>query len=500
MKAEVHGSPASLAVAAAPPSLSTRLGRAIQKHWQPSITHCLFVSLFPGVALVWAAVYGLGLAQMLWPVSGGFDQEIANAGQGVLRSIEQQSDLTAVQHSLAAALVFDREVNGQRDLTNRITVWSAKGEWIGGNTGRQPTRVKQDKRLGFFDVESDGRTYRANALCAQDCAYRIETMQARDDRLREFNRVMLSPASLLFPLIIVLPLFLVLTVVTMRGALKPLSDLSDELATRTPGDLRPVTVSWEFASELKPIIRAINTTFGGLEALRQRERNFLADAAHEIRTPLAVISAQVDTLLRTSELAEKVIAADRLRGGMARASRLVNQLLQLARLDAEADHQVVRIDLASVARDCLAACEPEARMKSIELAYEGPDHLTLTSPGYALESIVSNLVGNAVRYGYQGGRVEIQMTALTENRLRLRVCDDGPGIPTDQLPTMFERFRRGSTQNEISGSGLGLPIVESAARQLCATLDVQPGLQNRGICFSIEWSPAGAVAGQSETS
>ena len=127
--------------------------------------------------------------------------------------------------------------------------------------------------------------------------------------------------------------------------------------------------------------------------------------------------------------------------------------------------------------------------RASELAYEGPDHLPVSSPGYAIESIVSNLVGNAVRYGRQGGQVEIQVETLPGSAVRLSISDDGPGIPAEEQPVMFERFRRGASQHEVTGAGLGLPIVAAAARQLGARLEMQPGLHGRGICFSLEWLP-----------
>ncbi len=474
-------------------SWAARLGRAIQSRWKPSISHCLSINLFFAAALAWAAVYGLGLALMLWPEHGGFDKELAAFAQGMRKTLERTHDPNTLREVMSVVNEVTREMDGDKDNpddTSGLNIWHRDGAWLAGSPNVPHVRLAGPGTLGFFRTEVNDKNYRGYAVCARDCVYRIEALHAERGRWSLFNRVMLSPASLLFPLLTVFPLFLVLAIVTVRGALKPLRDLSDELAARTPGDLAPVQVSWEFASELKPIIDAINTTFGRLEAVRQRERNFLADAAHEIRTPLAVINAHVDTLLRTEDAAEKSATAERVQASMARTSRLVNQLLSLVRLDAEADQQVVTCDLASVARDCLAAFAADARQKEIELAYEGPDHLPLSSPGYAIESIVSNLVGNAVRYGRQGGQVEIQVVALPGSAVRLRICDDGPGIPAEEQPVMFERFRRGASQHEVTGAGLGLPIVAAAARQLGARLEMQPGLHGLGICFSLEWLPA----------
>lgn len=471
-------------------SWAARLGRAIKSRWEPSISHCLSINLFFAATLVWAAVYGLGLAIMLWPVHGGFDKELAAIAHGMHKTLERTHDPAAMR---AAMTVVD-EVKHEMELhtdnptdVSGLNIWRSDGIWLAGSSNVPRVQLAASTTLGFFNAAANGEDYRGYAICIQDCAYRIEALHAESGRWNEFNRIMLSPASLLFPLLAGFPLFLMLAIVTVRGALKPLRDLSDELAARPPGDLAPVKVSWEFASELKPIINAINTTFGRLETVRQRERNFLADAAHEIRTPLAVINAYVDALLHTEDPAERSATAERVQASMARTSRLVNQLLSLARMDAEADLQRVTCDLASVARDCLAAFATEARHKAIELAYEGPDHLPMSSPGHAIESIISNLVGNAVRYGCQNGQVEIHVTTMPAGKVRLSICDDGPGIPAEEQPAMFERFRRGGSPHEVTGAGLGLPIVAAAARQLGAVLEIQPGLHGRGLCFDLEW-------------
>ena len=171
---------------------------------------------------------------------------------------------------------------------------------------------------------------------------------------------------------------------------------------------------------------------------------------------------------------------------MLRASRLVNQLLALARLEAELDEPVAAVDLADLARDCLALHAQVAHAQGVELSYVGPDSLVDRCPRHCLESIMDNLVGNAVRYSGPGARIEVALAALPGGRLQLEVRDDGPGVPADEMPRLFERFRRGS-RALASGSGLGLAIVKSAARQMSARVEVLAGLDGKGVAFKIDW-------------
>jgi two-component system, OmpR family, sensor histidine kinase QseC len=171
-----------------------------------------------------------------------------------------------------------------------------------------------------------------------------------------------------------------------------------------------------------------------------------------LRTPLALIGAQCDTLQHAQSGAAREEALQRLQAGLLRAGRLVNQLLALARLEADLEDSPVATDIADVARDCLAAHAATARAQAIELAYVGPDSLTRHCPGQAIEAIVDNLVGNAIRYGRTGGQVELRVLALEGGAVQVQVSDDGPGIAPGERAQLFERFRRGANVS-VSAQG-----------------------------------------------
>lgn len=460
----------------------------------PSMTKILGVTLLVASVLVWAAIYGIGMALMHWPESGGFDHQLTILSRGLGKIVESSRSPEDMRASISGANLVLAEFadNGAHadDVAHTedvavFNVWRNDGTWIAGSPNVPRVQTGPFMATGFHDAEIGGEPYRVYAAWARGHDYWIEVMQTKRGRQADFDSVMLGPASLLTPLLAGFPLLLLPVLWVVKCGLKPLRQLSCELAARPPDDLKPVEME-ELVPELQPVVDEINSTLERLRELLRRERDFLADAAHELRTPLAVIGAQVECVLQADNPTARSEAERGLKVGLDRANRLVNQLLALARLEAQADDLVAPGDAADIARDCLAAYSREAKSKSIQLAYRGPDHLPIKQTGHALESIVGNLVGNAVRYGREGGQVIVRIDEGSSGSFGLSVCDDGPGISQEERSRVFERFCRGS-QAGASGSGLGLAIVASAARQVGARIQIDDGIGGRGVCFIAAW-------------
>lgn len=451
------------------------------------------IGLLLASALIWAAIYGVGMALMYWPESGGFDRQLALFGQGLRTVAETHPAPEGLQDALRGVDTVVKAFASDPDLakgTVGFNIWQAGNTWITGSEHIPNRRARRVAVEGFYDMTLAGESYRAYSMWTADRALRIDVLQSHAGRSADFNSVMLSPASIVTPLLVGFPLLLLPVLIVMQCGLKPLRTLARELASRKPDDLKPVHVD-DLLAELEPVVAEVNGTLGRLDALLKREREFLADAAHELRTPLAVISAQADEVLRAATPEACSEAGRGLRAGLDRANRLVNQLLIMARLEARADDADGSADAADIVRDGLAAYAREAREKAIQLAYCGPDHVPVGGAGYALESIVGNLIGNAVRYGHTGGQVIVRIDTHNDSgACELTVCDDGPGIPAEDRARLFERFRRGS-QLGASGSGLGLAIIASASRQFGARIDVGEGLGGKGVCFAVSWNMRG---------
>ena len=332
----------------------------------------------------------------------------------------------------------------------------------------------------------------SDAAWSRDGTYRVEVMQSQAQRAAALVCMAGFQASTIGPVMAIgTPVFLLLTWLAVRAGLRPLLSLSDELAARAPDDLRPLRVP-QLHAELEPVVQGLNTALSRLGALLQREREFLVDAAHELRTPLSVVTTQAELMMRANDDRERTEAAQRLHVGARRTGRLVSQLLALARLESTAVEPSQPTNMADVVRDCLAGLDTEARARTIDLSYDGPDELLVASPVGTLETVLNNLVGNAVRYGDAGGTVEVRLHVEPTRELLLSVRDDGPGIPAADRQRVFGRFQRG-TDPRASGSGLGLAIVAAAAQRLGASVALGDGLRGRGLGISLRWKPAVAT-------
>jgi signal transduction histidine kinase len=265
---------------------------------------------------------------------------------------------------------------------------------------------------------------------------------------------------------------------TRRGV-RPLKILADKISQREAGDSAPITAPLVY-SETVPIVHELNALLDRESRRLENERGFLADAAHELRTPLAAIGTQAHLLLGATEESERRRFAGSLESGLERVSHLLTQLLTIARVDAPgAQFGLERTDVATVVRERLAELSVAARARSIAVTLECPDTLFASVNAAGFVSIVDNLVDNAIRYTPNGGHVAVQL-GINEGDLEFVVRDDGPGIAPEERHRVFERFYRvpGSTAR---GSGLGLAIVQRVARAHNASVRFVDGLAGAGI-------------------
>lgn len=459
--------------------------------WRPSLARRLAAALLAACALVWVAIYAQGHYWTNRAEVGVYDRDLVALSGAVGEVVQAQPDpllmrwaLFGVAHRIWVDTSFD-----PRSIS--FNVWDAAGVWVAGSSNAASSALGRPEQLGFFDVGVGAAAMRVHARRIGPGDHRVEVVESFASRRTNLDAAMISAAGLGLPLLVGFPLLLAPMWLAVYSGLGPLRRLSRELAQRQPQDMQPLRTRHVYA-ELAPVVTEFNATLQRQAELLQRERDFLADAAHELRTPLAVISAQRDTLMTARDPQERERAAHRLDIGVQRASRLVNQLLVLARMEAPVDHDRARLDLADLVRDVLASLEHEAQPLGISLAYGGPDRLVAPCQREALESALGNLVGNAIRHGQAGGQVEVSLQTGTDGQLQLRVSDDGKGIETSDLSRLFRRFQRGRDA-AAPGAGLGLAIVASAAQRMDARIEVGPGLGGRGVSFTLVWQPASST-------
>jgi signal transduction histidine kinase len=263
--------------------------------------------------------------------------------------------------------------------------------------------------------------------------------------------------SLVWPLAAALPALALAIWLGVGAGLRPLGELRRELARRGPGDLARLDAE-RTPVEIEPLVAELNRLFGRIDEALERERRLTADAAHELRTPLAVLSTQAQVARRATGDAARNEALEAIVAGSERAARLIEQMLTLARLESgQGAGAVQRADLRALARAALAEAAPFALGKGIDIALEDGVPVEVSGFSGLVEILLRNLVDNAVRYTPPGGKVRVEVGGEARTA-RLVVSDNGPGVPAPELGRLGERFHRLAAAGE-SGSGLGLSIV-----------------------------------------
>ncbi|MDI4633747.1 HAMP domain-containing histidine kinase [Pelomonas sp. V22] len=282
---------------------------------------------------------------------------------------------------------------------------------------------------------------------------------------------------LAFPLML-LPLWL-----AVRSGLRPLRRLTQKVeGLDLNRQLEPLKLDLRYA-ELQPLGNAFDTLLLRLRERLQREQAFVHDAAHELRTPLAVVAAQAHALLQAPDAPSRAQASEALLHAISRSAHLSEQLLSMASLDQAAARAPEPFDAAALCTQLLAQQAGMARESGLALGLEAPEHLELNLDRLAFQSVLQNLVDNALRYVPRGGRIEV-LLRQDETGLQLSVADDGPGIPEADREQVFERFWRGKGHDQ-PGTGLGLAIVRQAAQHLGGELRLAEGLGQRGLRVSL---------------
>lgn len=264
---------------------------------------------------------------------------------------------------------------------------------------------------------------------------------------------------------------------TWRG-LRPLDEVAADLGRRAPERLDPVMPT-AAPREIRPLLESLNALFTRVDQAMEKERAFTADAAHELRTPLAAITMQAQVALRARDATERNHALEQLTNSARRASHLVEQLLTLARLDPTAKLSISRVRLDTLAAEVCADHGATAVEKNITLELDAPQSVAVQGNEAMLRVLLRNLLDNAVRYTPADGKVSVGVTARG-----LTVSDSGPGIPTHRRAEALQRLHRLAGQ-DIEGSGLGLSIVARIAELHGAHLELADGIGQPGLTVQL---------------
>ncbi len=416
-------------------------------------------------------------------VNLAYDRALLEAALDIGRQVKLSNDRIYVDLPEVALQILQTTESGSL----YYVVTGPEEEFISGEPDlpRPPDETSEatPDRVRYYDEEFRGFEIRAVALRAPVepgtgrgavLIQVAERVTARDEFARQIILRMVLPQAIL-----ILLAGLAVWYGVGRG-LAPLSTLRREIESRSHRDLSALSEE-QAPQEVRPLISAMNDLLARLGTAISAQQRFIADAAHQLRTPIAGLKTQTELALRQSQLGQLDETLRQLRTAAEHSARLVNQLLSLARAEpgAKLGQAIERLDLARLARDATTEWVPRALARHIDLGYDGEESAAwIEGDAFLVRDMLGNLLDNAIRYTQHGGQVTVRVTAGTD-AVVLSVEDNGPGIPEQERERVFERFYR-VLGTGTEGCGLGLAIVREIALSHHAEVTLAAGAGGQG--------------------
>ncbi|MDE2594082.1 MAG: two-component sensor histidine kinase [Burkholderiales bacterium] len=396
--------------------------------------------------------------------------------QKMALSLRSASPLVSTQASLAP-----NPDRANEDFV--VQMWTTQGVPIFQSAAHR--MLRQPAQPGFSNVRTlDDRVFRVYAVTTPTQIIQVaQDMAARRDMATTLAMRTTGPSILMAPL-----LMLVVWWVVSRS-LAPVAKVRSQMALRKADDLSPIS-DVGLPEEVRPLIHELNLLFGRVRHAFDAQKSFVADAAHELRSPLAALKIQVQGLQRATDDNTRELAIKRLTSGIERATHLVDQLLALARQEASLATGVEfdSVDLAQVGLLALTDTLLAAQTRQIDLGVYRANMALIHGHGEALRVLVRNLLDNSIKYTPVGGTVDLDVTAASDEVV-LSVEDSGPGIPSSDRERVLDRFYRLSGANP-EGSGLGLAIVKAIADMHGATISIDASPRLGGLRVQVKFPKA----------
>jgi signal transduction histidine kinase len=385
-----------------------------------------------------------------------------NLKQVALAVVHHRGDHEAPPARLAQDLPKVYEEFGSFEFVT--AVWSRDGMLKASSDPRIPLPFLS--RSGLSEVRAGGERWYLYTVVLEDAIVQAaQRASDRDTLARE------TASELVGPSMAVLALVAVLVTLALQRGLRPLSQATSEVAARSAQSLHPIALGTQ-PLELYPLVEAINDLMGRLGQALSQQRDFVADAAHELRTPVTALRLQLQAVERATDPIQRKSALDELQQGIDRTQHLVERLLQLSRVAPEAPRPpFAPVHLVDLVRETVSRFSAQSDAAGIDLGATSQAAPRVNGDAHQLSVLLDNLVDNALRQVPRGGRIDVA-AMLVEGHPALVVTDNGPGIPASERERVFDRFARGTGARGY-GSGLGLAIVKAVAQshdaqvQLC---------------------------------
>ena len=449
----------------------------------------LLLWLLPPLLVLWAISAHIDYDIAKRFVNLAYDRALLDAALDIGRQIRVVNDRIYVDLPRAA---LDMLQTAEHDrIYYRVT--SPQGEYVSGEPDL-PLPESDTERVSYADEDYLGKPIRIVAVRVPvqpgsgKGAVTVQVAEPVTVRTGSAREVLLR---MTWPQAILIYLSAVAVWYGVRRGLAPLARLRREIQGRSDRDLSPLPKA-QAPEEVQPLIHAMNELLQRLSLVLSAQQRFVADAAHQLRTPVAGIKTQTELALRLTDPAQQQQVLHQLHTATTRLSRLIHQLLALARTEpgAQAAHAMRPTDLGREMREAASEWVPKALQGNIDLGFEGPDEpLMVRGNAILLREMLGNLLDNAIRYSPPGGRVTVQVTRKG-TEVMLQVEDNGAGIPPDERERVFERFYR-LLGTDADGCGLGLAIVREVAQAHGADVSLDSGAGGRGTAVRVRFPAAG---------
>ncbi|MBK1887864.1 MULTISPECIES: ATP-binding protein [Marinobacter] len=433
----------------------------------------LFTILAVSVLLAWIATAFFTYLDARKEIGMTLDSRLVKAAEQISMHLDKSQNASEVGQRV-------------RDYTGTVLqVWNSDGTLL-LDSSTAPEERLGTQRDGFESTTINGVRYRVYSQW--DKAGHLNVRVGEQYELRDALAESVA-SHLLHPLYFAVPVLGLLIWLSVGAGLAPLSRFTREVKQREPDKLDPLDLT-DTPREVMPLQDALNALFGRLQVSLEHERRFTADAAHELRTPLAAIKTQAQVAFAARDPRKLEHALDRIVSGTDRAAHLIEQLLVLSQVDSEqASANPKPVKLSAVVNECVASHAQAAIRKGVDLGFEAADDGAVLGDATLLGILVRNLVDNAVRYTPAGGQVDVRIKRVGEEVVLL-VVDTGPGIPEKARNVVVSRFYRGLGSGE-EGSGLGLSIVERIAHLHGASLRFDDNNDSgEGLIVSVRFKAA----------
>jgi two-component system, OmpR family, sensor histidine kinase QseC len=436
----------------------------------------LFIILVAATSLIWLFAIGWISVGTKHEVENVLDSRLEQAARMVSslvtsNNIASPSDDTDSPHILAVP-------NYERQLDCQI--WSLDGRLVARTRGAPNTSLS-DSKAGFSERLIDGVTWRVFTVEVAGKGIRVlvgDRLKIREQLVADLIKGLLAPTVLIIPLLG----FLIWA--SLNRGLGPLRSMAFELQGRNADDMSPIEPG-KVPTEIRPVVTSLNGLFSKVESARQHEREITAFAAHELRTPLAGLRTQAQIAIATTDSTTRDAALGQILVAVDRTTRLVRQLLSIAKLDASDNVRRDGYVNVGAAVEEIVDMQP-IRDHRIDVVVDPALAETFFTANYELLVLaLRNLHENAVHHMPSGGTVRWYVKHDVQNTI-VSIEDEGPGIPEEELPLVTSRFFRGRHKS-ASGSGLGLAIVETALRANGASLNLANRTDRPGLRAEIIW-------------